>query len=87
MTTINVTNDITLRILRFGEAETVFESVNYNREYLRQWLPWLDDNQNASDSLAFIQATHAQLDNELGPNTAIFLQEKFVGMCGFHPVA
>lgn len=39
---INVKNNIYMKFLISDNATEVFDAVNSNRAYLRQWLPWVD---------------------------------------------
>jgi len=38
-----------------GDARELFVIVDENREYLREWLPWLDDVNSVDDELAMIR--------------------------------
>ena len=38
-----------------GDAGELFATVDENREYLREWLPWLDDVNSVDDELAMIR--------------------------------
>ena len=38
-----------------GDARELFVTVDENREYLREWLPWLDDVNSVDDELAMIR--------------------------------
>ena len=38
-----------------GDARELFATVDENREYLREWLPWLDDVNSMDDELAMIR--------------------------------
>ena len=38
-----------------ADARELFVTVDENREYLREWLPWLDDVNSVEDELAMIR--------------------------------
>ena len=38
-----------------GDAGELFVTIDENREYLREWLPWLDDVNSVDDELAMIR--------------------------------
>ncbi|MEL6813633.1 MAG: GNAT family protein [Cyanobacteria bacterium J06598_3] len=52
-----ITQQASLRPLTTEDANELFALVDANRAYLRQWLPWLDMNQTADDSLNFIKSS------------------------------
>ena len=43
-----------LRQIMPDEAEELFSVVDANRNYLREWLPWLDDTSSVEDEISFI---------------------------------
>lgn len=49
-----VDNEIEMRLLQPQHAQSLFALVDSNRNYLREWLPWLDKNIQQKDSLSFI---------------------------------
>ncbi len=57
MITIPIDSEIQLRQPLESDAASLFRQVDANRMYLRQWLPWLDLNLSAADSLRFIKDT------------------------------
>jgi ribosomal-protein-serine acetyltransferase len=75
-----------LRLLQPEDAAELFAVVDENRDYLRQWLPWLDANIAPADSLAFIKSIHLQLDAGKGFACGMFWHSKLVGMCGYHEI-
>jgi hypothetical protein len=46
---------VVLRPLQVQDADELFLLVNHNREYLRAWLPWLDEAKTQTDQVKFIQ--------------------------------
>jgi ribosomal-protein-serine acetyltransferase len=83
---LRVADGLEIRQLAAAEAETVFAVVDRNREYLRQWLPWVDFTRTAADVTRFIAQAGAQWHSGLGPNAGIWLEDAFVGSIGCHTV-
>jgi len=73
-----------IRQFQLDDAAEVFAAADRNREYLRQWLPWVDHTHSAADVRTFIEAALEQHDAGLGPNCAILLEGKIVGSMGSH---
>ena len=86
MPSFKISDNLLLRTLTPSDAEDLFRSVEDNREYLRQWLPWLDDSLKLEDISKFIETTVEQQNNNLGFQCGMFWNGSFVGMCGYHPI-
>jgi ribosomal-protein-serine acetyltransferase len=80
----SVAADIEIRQFALEEAETVFGVVQRNREYLRTWLPWVDQTSSPDDVRAFIAGSIEQHDAGHGPNCGIWLDGAFIGSIGCH---
>lgn len=69
------------------EAEAVFEVVDRNRGYLREWLPWVDRTGSAEEVRNFIRdVAQVQSDENRGPVTGIWIEGAFAGSLGCHPI-
>src|SRR5262249_8406503 len=86
MFTRTVGPGIELRLFDLPDIETVFASVERNRGYLRQWLPWVDMTRSAADIREFITRVRIQYENNRGPQTGIWIDGEFGGSFGCHPV-
>lgn len=60
MFSIEIDNDLELRSLEEAHIEELFALIEQNREYLREWLPWVDDNMSIKDSKKFIESSLGQ---------------------------
>ncbi|MEM0911680.1 MAG: hypothetical protein AAGJ37_11930 [Pseudomonadota bacterium] len=59
MISFAIDNNVQLKMLELSEAQALYSLVDSNRDYLRQWLPWLDFNTSVRDSEAFVKSTLA----------------------------
>ncbi len=82
----DLSKSLTIRTLKTKDSRELFEVVNKNRSHLRQWLPWLDYNNDIKDSEAFILETESQFEKDQSFQCGIFYDNYLVGMCGFHPI-
>jgi ribosomal-protein-serine acetyltransferase len=73
---------LALRPLKLTDADALFKLVDDNRDYLKEWLPWLDSNQTVADSRAFIRTTQERANNEL--ISAIYTDHQLVGIVGLN---
>jgi ribosomal-protein-serine acetyltransferase len=81
-----VADGIELKQFEWGDADAIFAAVERNREYLRQWLPWVDHTHSADDVRQFISRVAAQFEAGLGPNTGIWLDGVLAGSIGCHAI-
>jgi ribosomal-protein-serine acetyltransferase len=83
---IRIDEDTELRIYEERHSQEVAELVDRNREYLRQWLPWVDSSRTVEDSRAFVKSSLQQFANNEGFQTGIWYQGRLAGGIGYHPI-
>lgn len=83
---LRVAPDIELRQFQMADAETLFALTERNREYLREWLPWVDTTRSVDDTRNFILGAMSQFDAGRGPSAAIWLCGAIAGSVGCHPI-
>lgn len=86
MQPIYVSPDCTLTPLAAEDAPELFGVTEANREYLRRWLPWLDNINRVEDTRAFIRAAQAQTAHNNGAQLAIRREGQIVGVVGHHQI-
>jgi len=67
-----------------NDAPKLFQLIDKNRDYLREWLPWLDLNTKISDSLSFIEQSIEDQANEKALVLMICFRNRIVGVIGFN---
>ncbi|WP_455212691.1 GNAT family N-acetyltransferase [Kaarinaea lacus] len=86
MFTLNVEPGLKLALLKRSDAKALLSQIDENRDYLRQWLAWLDDTRNVQVVENFIASTLQQFANQLGFQTGIYVNNGLVGVAGFKPI-
>lgn len=81
---INVDDDIILRPPEETDSEGLFNLINKSRVYLREWLPWLETERTAFDTLRFIRFVREQQQRNESLNTSVWFRGVLCGMIGFH---
>jgi ribosomal-protein-serine acetyltransferase len=81
---LKISDKLELIQLRPKDAEAAFALVNANREYLREWLPWVDTTKSVEDELAFIENGNLQAAKTKAFNFGIWHNKKLVGAISFH---
>ena len=86
MFTYEIEPNLSLKLLEVRDAERVFELIQSSRDYLREWLPWVDFTKEEQDTKAFIQSClQAYIDNK-GLHTAIVFHNEIVGLVSFNTI-
>ena len=81
MRILKVNDDIELRELSTNDIMPIFTAIDTQREYLREWLPFVDYTKQPSDTEAFVNSVISKADSDL--NTAIYYKGEFAGLIGF----
>jgi len=79
---IRVNEKIRLEMLKASMAQIIFETIDRDRKYLRNWLPFVDDTKKVSDTETFI-ATVTNTNNNKDIIYSIWYNEMFAGLIGF----
>ncbi len=83
---IKVNDDLELRRLEKRDAPALFQLTENNREYLREWLPWVDSVATLNDTRTFIENSIAQFEKRAGMQLGIWLQLELVGVIGYYGI-
>jgi ribosomal-protein-serine acetyltransferase len=81
-----VDDEIALTLLEEQHAAELFRLVDANRAYLRQWLPWLDQNTRVEHTAAFIQGSLRQFAARDGLACGIRFRGALAGVAGIHRI-
>ena len=82
--TIAVTDNIILELLDSWHASETFALIDSNRQYLREWLPWVDHMRTAADFKNYIQRTQQQAKDETDYGFVVKFNGKIAGRIGLH---
>ncbi len=75
-----------LELLNQSHAEELFELIEINREFLRQWLPWLDNNRYLQNTIDFIKITQMQYESNETVQFVLIYKGEICGVVGFHRI-
>lgn len=79
-----IDEELSLKLIELQDAERVFELIDRSREYLREWLPWLDFSMKVEDSKEFIAGTLKGYAENKSITTLILYKGEIVGTAGFN---
>lgn len=81
-----IDEDLSLKLIDLRDAEGVFELTNSSREYLREWLPWLDFTTKLEDTKAFIKNSLKGFPENKSLSTVILFKGEIVGIAGYNEI-
>ena len=76
---LHVENGLDLQLVGEENAGELFAVVDSNREYLREWLPWLDATRSVEDEKAFISNSLEEYQKREGVFYTIRLEGRIIG--------
>jgi ribosomal-protein-serine acetyltransferase len=79
-----VRDHLYLQLLEERHAAEVFSLVDRERDYLREWLPWVDATETLDDTLSFIKSSVEQFAANQGFAAGIWSHARFSGVIGTH---
>lgn len=79
---IRVSDKIRLEEIKLSMAQVIFDTINNDREYLQEWLPFVEFTKRVEDTEAFISSMMS-LRNKKDNIYSIWYKEKFAGLIGF----
>lgn len=83
---ISFGTSLKLQQLHVADAPVLFQLVETNRAYLRQFLGWLDHNTSEQDTLSFIKKEQKRQHKGESLTLAIWFDQSLVGLVGFHNI-
>ena len=67
-------------------AEELFELTDRNRDFLKQWLPWLDSVREISDTRDFLELQLLRFQKGEALHITIFYRDKIAGLVGYNQI-
>lgn len=85
MFSIPINPDIELRLMQLNNGEEIFQTVDRSRQYLGEFLPWVEDVKSPEYYNETIQSWLLQYVENKGFQSGIYYQGNFIGMIGLWP--
>ena len=83
---IKVRENLELRARVPEEAEENFALIDKNREYLRKYLPWVDNTRSPDDTRRTIEGWQKEFKEKSNIVLGIYLADKNIGNMGLHDI-
>ena len=82
MFTHRIDEDLELRLPRESDAEEFFALIESNREYLREWMPWLDGSKTVEIQIERAKQARMRFAEGKSMQTYIWYEGKIAGSIG-----
>jgi len=77
---IDIDENLHIEFINYTHAQELFDLGDKNREFLREWLPWVDSSNSVEDTKEFIKHSISQYLENGTIEAPIFYSGKIVGM-------
>ena len=84
--TVPVRENLELKTLELGDAQTFFDVTREKNAHLRQWLGWLDDDKSVADVEKYIIDSSKRFSENEGIDLAIWYNNQMIGGIGIFPI-
>ena len=79
-----IDDKISLRPIELKDAERIFQLTDRHRDYLREWLPWVDGTKTIRDTKAVIKKMRKSQEEKKGMTFVILYDNEIVGITSFN---
>lgn len=79
---IRINDKIRLESVKLEMAQVVFETIDRDREYLKEWLPFVNFTFDLTDTVQFLKSVSSESNNR-DFIYSIWYKEEFAGLIGF----
>lgn len=83
MKIITVKDNIVLKELELSDAEHIFKAIDSQREYLGEWLPFVEFTKSVKDSLEYVNSVVTMPEECKEWQFSLFCGNNFAGLAGF----
>lgn len=83
---VRVDDDLDLRLLTEADTQPLFTLIEANREYLRQWLSWVDDTRTPGSTRRFIEAGLTMHANNSGLQAGVWFRGQLAGVVSLNHI-
>jgi len=83
---LKVDESIALELIDYHHAETLFQLVKINRQFLREWLPWVDHMRSVDDFRKYINSSKQRYANQTETGYVIMANHVMIGRLGLYNI-
>lgn len=81
----SISKEMTLREIRLQDAASIYQAIDTHRDYLREWLPFVDAMRSVADEEAFLRSVLSVPAEQYEPIFGVVNEHNEIcGLIGFH---
>ena len=80
--TLSVSDTISLKEIDLSDANDIFSTIDSQREYMRKWLPFIDNTKEVTDTRRFIKTMMDTPEKTKEFTFVIHFESEFAGLIG-----
>lgn len=80
---LRVNDDLHLEKVKLSHAGLIFDTIEQNRQFLRRWLPFVDQTRSPDDSRKYVQLLLSEQERNRNEVFTIWYKGEFAGLAGF----
>lgn len=80
---IQINSKLRLEAVHLNMTDVIFEAIDQNREFLKKWLPFIEDTVHAEHTGEFIRGIVSQKGKKRDEVFSIWYNQEFAGLIGY----
>lgn len=81
-----IDDQLSLKLAEVSDADRLFDLTEKARDYLKEWLPWLDLTTSVEDTREFLSGTMKGYAENKSMTTVVLYEREIVGTAGFNSI-
>lgn len=81
-----IDDEVVLKLVEKKDAEKIFQLTEKYRDYLREWLPWVDYTNKLEDTMDFVRASLKGYAENRNLNAVVLYKGETVGIAGYNNI-
>ncbi len=83
---LHIDDEIHLEKVKLSHAELVYSTIDTDRNYLRRWLPFVDQTRNLKDTEKYIKMLLSAKEKDRNEVFTVWYKGEFAGLAGFKEI-
>lgn len=86
MLSFRIDDQLELKLMELSDAQEAYSVVDFSRDFIGEWLPWVEKTTSMEDYREFIKFARSEFANETSYHFGIFEEGIFIGGYSFNKI-